>query len=111
MPAEYDMAAAWQWCAVWQAASFEPCDVMIENLPVAIANDDDCIEAMLQQAGLSQSLIAFERQGKKSGKVLVSLENRMAAEFCIMHFQSCQWIRHKNGEAVKAHIQGDDSAS
>jgi hypothetical protein len=59
---------------------------------------------MLQQAGLAQSLLAFERQGKKSGKVRVSLDNRMAAEFCIAHFQSCPWIRHN---VVQAHIIGD----
>jgi hypothetical protein len=110
MSQDYDSSASWQWCAAWQPMTFEPCDVMISNLPVAIANDDDCIEAMLQQAGLVQSLIAFERQGKKSGKVLVSLESRNAAEYCIAHFQSCQWIRHKNGESVKAHIIGDEPA-
>jgi len=67
--------------------------VLISGLPNEILKSKTLMEAMLQQAGgLDSVCTGFNASlGKPCGEVLVSLSNRRAAEWCVHHFEGCQW--------------------
>jgi hypothetical protein len=65
--------------------------VLIKGLPKALLTDS-CIEAMLQQAGLQDSIVSVSTtKGEPCGQALVTVRSRKDAQLCMKHCQGRCW--------------------
>jgi len=65
--------------------------VLISGLPNQLVSTS-CLQAMLQQAGLTKQILNIEPlPGKECGKALVKLSSPHGASKCISHFSGCRW--------------------
>jgi len=61
------------------------------------------IEAMLQQAGLEETISKYEMsKGDPCGELLLHFSNHLLAAQCVRHFEGCQW--DTSGTAVTTRI-------
>jgi hypothetical protein len=83
----------------WPTTEFE---VEISGLPNKILSQT-MMEAVLQQAGLDESILDIKLQvGKPCGKALVTYTSLQVVERCIRHFYGCQW--DASGTPVHAEV-------
>merc|ERR1719183_2696349 len=68
--------------------------VLLQRVPESVCENEDYLEAMLEQAGLEGTVARVEvlRKGRKAiGEVLVTLRSHAAAEGCVQIFTGCEW--------------------
>jgi hypothetical protein len=75
--------------------SSAPTSLLLRGIPNSICANNLCVEAMLEQAGLTLHVdkVHFE-QGNPCGEVRVSLWGAEAVRKCYAHFQGIQWDPH-----------------
>lgn len=99
----------WDWydCG---ASDAEPCEVLIENLPLIMCANEAFARAMLEQAGLEPFLLDVtmrKRHGRTMGELRVKLSCRMMALYCVQWFGGCQWERVRGAKEIHAAIVED----
>lgn len=76
--------------------------VLVTGLPNPLLSNP-CIEAMLQQAGLGETISNYEvNKGDPCGELLLHFSNNVLATHCVRHFEGCQW--DTSGTTVTAKI-------
>lgn len=75
--------------------SSAPISLVLRGIPNNICANTLCVEAMLEQAGLTSHLDKMHfKQGNPCGEVRVSLWGAEAVRKCFAHFQGIQWDPH-----------------
>lgn len=83
-------------------ASSDGVQVLLHNLPNTLCNHM-CMEAMLEQAWLDESVLNIEVQpGAPCGNAKLYFSAWAAANQCVRHFQGCRW--DQTGASVYAEI-------
>jgi len=83
-------------------ASSDTVQVLLHNLPNTLCNEM-CMEAMLEQAWLGESVLKIEVQpGSPCGSARLHFSAWVAANQCVRHFQGCRW--DQTGVPVYAEI-------
>lgn len=79
-----------------------PVAVKLQGLPRTLCQQN-FLEAMLDQAGLTDNILSCQLgQDQDTGKALIYLTNRSAAQMCMEHFSGCCW--DKTGTSVTAQM-------
>lgn len=84
----------------------EPVSIELSNLPEMLCNPK-CLEASIEQAGLENHVQGLEVESGGTGKAILTLASRGAAQQCIRHFNGLRWA--KSSEPVSARYCSQDS--
>lgn len=83
--------------------------VLVTGLPAMLATEP-WFKVVLEQAGLGDLAAAFEVwTGEPCGGAVVLFGQRTAAEYCVHHFEGCQW--NAPGELVTATLLSQEEAA
>jgi hypothetical protein len=78
--------------------------VLVHFLPNTLCNTD-CLEVVLEQAGLGGSISSLEAwPGLDGGEAVIRLTDLDSANKCVRHFHGCRWDCTGKGSAVTAEL-------
>jgi len=83
----------------------EPVPIELTSLPKALCSKN-CLEAVIEQAGLEKDVQSLEVDSGDSGKAILVMSNDQAAQRCIRHFTGLRW--GKSATPVSAHYMQNE---